>query len=601
MRFCRWLDPRPAVGRLAAGSIAALVFANVSLAAPSVVKIEGTAGSWRLTVNGQDYFAKGGGGGGSKALLREIGGNSCRTWGADNALRDLDEAAKFGHTLMLGFWLGHAKHGFSYLNQPALDVAEREILSTVAKVKDHPALLCYSLGNEMELGEPHPEEMWRFINRVARRVKELDPNHPVGTVVADIWKEKAEQIVKFAPELQYLGLNSYGGALNVGKRWRELGGNLPYFLTEYGPPGAGECGKAGNGMPLEWNSSRKAERYREIYAGNMDADRGKYCLGGYVFTWGNKNEATPTWFGTMLPDGTRLGAVEALAKIWGRPLKNRCPEISDLKVDRDDLAAGEVVAATAAATDPDGDRLEWKWTLVGEAEHYGEAGLGLATSPGWDDAIIEGQGTAAVKVRLPGGGKFRLYAYCFDGRGNAAYANWPLRGAGDPAKRAKPAERVPLPVFDDRPRHWHISGYMGNTSALKIDSACEANPHSGEKCLKVEYSASGDWAGVMWQNPPNDWGKQDGGFNLTKANTLVFWGRGASGGEKVKIFCGGLKDCAFPDSGGGSVEIVLRKEWTRYRIALDGQDLSRIKTGFAFTVSGGPLTFYLDDIEYVWQ
>ena len=69
----------------------------------------------------------------------------------------------------------------------------------------------------------------------------------------------------------------------------------------------------------------------------------------------------------------------------------------------------------------------------------------------------------------------------------------------------------------------------------------------------------------------------------------------------MKIFCGGLKDCAFPDSGGGSVEIVLRKEWTRYRIALDGQDLSRIKTGFAFTVAGGPLTFYLDDIEYVWQ
>ena len=141
MRFCRWLDSRSAVGRLAAGSIAALVSANVSLAAPSVVKIEGAAGSWRLTVNGEDYFAKGGGGGGSKALLREIGGNSFRTWGADNALRDLDEAAKFGHTLMLGFWLGHAKHGFSYLNQSALDAAEREILSTVAKVKDHPALL----------------------------------------------------------------------------------------------------------------------------------------------------------------------------------------------------------------------------------------------------------------------------------------------------------------------------------------------------------------------------------------------------------------------------------------------------------------------------
>ena len=73
----------------------------------------------------------------------------------------------------------------------------------------------------------------------------------------------------------------------------------------------------------------------------------------------------------------------------------------------------------------------------------------------------------------------------------------------------------------------------------------------------------------------------------------------AQGGEKVKFFCGGLKDCAFPDTGKGEVEVVLKKGWTRYRIALDGQDLSRMKTGFAFTLGGPAKTFYLDDIEYV--
>ena len=119
--------------------------------------------------------------------------------------------------------------------------------------------------------------------------------------------------------------------------------------------------------------------------------------------------------------------------------------------------------------------------------------------------------------------------------------------------------------------------------------------------MKVSYTANDNWAGIMWQSPANDWGKADGGFNLTAANTLVFWARGEKGGERVKFFCGGLKDCAFPDTGKGEVEVELKKGWTRYRIALDGQDLLRMKTGFAFTLGGPAKTFYVDDIEYVNQ
>ena len=243
---------------LAFSSLAALA----ASAAGSVVKITGSEGAWRLTFNGKPYFIQGGGGGGSKALLKEIGGNSFRTWGADKAKVELDEAQKYGHTVMLGFWLGHHNHGFSYLDKAALDKTEREVLETVAKIKNHPALLCYSLGNEMELGEPNPKEMWQFINRLAKKVKEADPDHPVGTVVADMWKEKADAIIAYAPELQYMGINSYGGAMSVGRRWRELGGKIPYILTEYGPKGANECGKAPNGLPLEWTSTCKADWYR---------------------------------------------------------------------------------------------------------------------------------------------------------------------------------------------------------------------------------------------------------------------------------------------------------------------------------------------------
>ena len=114
-------------------AVFACAVSATALAAGSVVKIEGSEGAWHLTFNGKPYFINGGGGGGSKALLKEIGGNSFRTWGAGNARKDLDEAAKYGHTVMLGFWLGHHNHGFSYVDKDALDKTEREVLATVAK------------------------------------------------------------------------------------------------------------------------------------------------------------------------------------------------------------------------------------------------------------------------------------------------------------------------------------------------------------------------------------------------------------------------------------------------------------------------------------
>ena len=573
-----------------------------TLAAGSVVKIVGTEGSWGLTFNGKPYFVNGGGGGGSKALLKEIGGNSFRTWGANAAKKDLDEAAKYGETVTIGFWLGHSKHGFSYKNPKALDDTERDVLETVKRIKDHPALLAYTLGNEMELGQPDPVEMWQFINRLAKKVKALDPNHPVGTVVADIWKEKADHMIKYAEALDFIGFNSYGGATSVGKRWRELGGKKPYILTEYGPKGAGECGKAANGLPLEWTSTYKAKWYNDVYEQTILADKGKYCLGGYVFTWGHKNEGSPTWFGTMLPDGTKLEVVATLAQKWGKKVANRCPRITEMKVSDDAPAEGASLTASVAAKDPDGDKLTWKWTLVDEASFYGEAGLGLAMPEGWDESIVSGQGTPKVTVKLPGGGNYRLYAYCFDGQGNAAYANWPVVGKGPKPKKVVKPVKVPYAIYADGvSSKFYPSGWMGNTGAMKTNDGCTENPHSGDVCLKVSYAAKDNWAGIYWQDPPNDWGDKEGGVNLANATTLEFWARGEKGGEKVNFFVGGLTNKPFSDTGGGKREVTLKKTWTRYRIPLDGEDLSRIKTAFGFNFGGQgqPFAFYLDDIRYI--
>ena len=143
---------------------------------------------------------------------------------------------------------------------------------------------------------------------------------------------------------------------------------------------------------------------------------------------------------------------------------------------------------------------------------------------------------------------------------------------------------------------------MGNTRALKVDTNCTEDPFEGETCIRVDYLDHIGWAGIFWQDPANDWGDRPGGRNLSKAATLVFRARGRDGGEKVTFFIGGLKDKPYSDTASAKLEnTVLKKEWTRYRIPLDGLDLSTIKTGFGFTLSndGEPFSFYLDDIKYV--
>jgi hypothetical protein len=155
------------------------------------------------------------------------------------------------------------------------------------------------------------------------------------------------------------------------------------------------------------------------------------------------------------------------------------------------------------------------------------------------------------------------------------------------------------------------SGWMGDYGDIKLDYACKENPYSEPTCMKFEYSAKRSqqqgWAGVYWQNPPNNWGEKKGGYNLTGAKRLTFYARGEKGGEVITEFkIGGIFQGEYPDSCSNSIgPIVLTKDWKKYTIDLKGLDLSYINGGFCWvaTANDNPegCTFYLDDIQYEFQ
>ncbi len=178
----------------------------------------------------------------------------------------------------------------------------------------------------------------------------------------------------------------------------------------------------------------------------------------------------------------------------------------------------------------------------------------------------------------------------------------------------KPAIRVqeemPFYVYQDKAsmeNHFIPSGWMGDSGDLKLDTGSTEMPYLGDSCIKIIYSGKGTqggrWAGIYWQQPANNWGTVDAGFNLSKATSLTFWARGAKGGERIEEFNIGEIKGVYGDSGtAGIYNIILNKKWTKYTIDLKGKDLSYIIGGFCWAtnadVNPEGATFYLDEIKY---
>lgn len=595
----------PVIVAFAGFALVATPHAASKASRPAVVKIVKTAAGYRLTRDGAPYFIKGGGGDGSLDELKRAGGNSVRTWGVENAGKVLDEAHKRGLTVTVGIWLGHERHGFSYNNADQVFEQYDKARRAIERFKNHPALLMWGIGNEMEGYEKGDNAaIWSAINNIASLVKKLDPNHPTMTVLAEIGGDKVKNVHRLCPDIDGVGINSYGSAASIAERYAKAGGTKPFVVTEFGPAGQWESPKTAWGAAIEPTSDQKAEAYRKIYRGTI-ADK-TLCLGSYAFIWGHKQEATATWFGLFLPDGSRTPGIDALSELWtGTAPKNRCPSASAIKLEgADKVAPGSIVKAWIKASDPDGDPIRIDWVVQKEASSYGSGGDAEAAPPVFPKAIVKSEG-ASVELRAPqGGGGYRLFAYIHDDHKNANVVNIPFYIDAPIEKPVSRKGTIPLGVYaeaGDAPTYVP-TGWMGNVKALALEPNCTNKPHSGKTCFQIDYKDTKDWGGVVWQSPPDDWGDLPGGFDLTGAKRLVFWARGDHGGEVVSFEFGLLgADKKYPDTASGKLnKAALTKDWKRYEIELLGKDLSRIKTGFCFVVAaeGSPIRFYLDDVTF---
>lgn len=403
--------------------LSALLFCTSLTAAPVPVSISPQG---VLQREGKDYFIRGVGGETRLDEAARRGANCARTWSTNGLEATLDTAQKLGLTVCAGMWIEPECSWFSYGNPEHCARQEKRILEEVRKFRDHPALLAWGIGNEAE-GDGKNEAFWKQLNRLALAVKKEDPHHPTFTAVAGLSPDKAAGLAAHAPALDFVGINTYGALFGLRKHLAALKWTRPWAVTEFGPQGFWESPRSEWNAPLEQTSTQKAQMLRKAWAAAMSPDGG--CLGGHVFLWGQKQEATATWFSLFTADGHTVASVDVMQELWtGKPPANRAPDIQplDRAAIKKPLAPGAKVTLQTTATDPDGDPITWHWHVAPESGPRDKEGRELPLKP--VDCVITGAGTNRVEVTLPAKpGTWRIFAEARDGKGHAATANVPVK------------------------------------------------------------------------------------------------------------------------------------------------------------------------------
>ena len=395
----------------------------------SKVEVNRTKLGFQLLKDGKPYYIKGAGGTVELEKLKSYGGNSIRTWGIDaNTDKILDEAYKNGLTVTFGIWMGQERQGFDYSNEGAIKAQLDQFRQIVRKYKNHPAILLWGVGNEMDLDYTN-FDVWKYLEEIIQMIHQEDPNHPTMAVTAGLDVAEIKLINKHAPSLDILGVNTYGDISYLPEAIKVYGWNKPYIVAEWGPFGWWEVTKTKWGASIEQTSSQKAKTYENsMNAINSDKD---YCLGSYVFLWGQKQEHTSTWFGLFTEDGEETEVMDVLIKNWSnKDPKNYAPTIQNFKLndqtssDNIILTQGSPMSAKVEIKDKDNDKLKYEWLVIPESTDK-KTGGDAEKSPKALRGITKksDKKNNNVKFSVNQKGEYRLFLFVHDGNGNVATGN----------------------------------------------------------------------------------------------------------------------------------------------------------------------------------
>ncbi len=591
---------------------------------PIPVTVVQDADGWHLERGGEPFFIKGGCIVRKSATdpdlirlldeLKAAGGNAIRLWATGpGTMSILDAAHERGLAVMLGLWMEHSPGhvdsvggNFDYLDPTDVQQQLASIISQVNLYKNHPALLAWGVGNELEhlnadtdANQELVAAIWTAINSAAGVIKVRDPLHPTISVTADLgeWHlvDNATQLATYCPNIDIWGVNAYETLSQIRAKIDNGPWDRPYLIPEYGPSGWWGAGMTSWGGRIEHHSSIKAGWYRNGWVNSIQGQSDR-CLGGFVYLWDDLDPPTDTWFLMFGPAGEHSPCTDAMHEVWtGAPPKNRAPEVSGItgiggqRFDPDDEAT-----ATLGVSDPDGDEVVVDWILGREI--FDASGVYLwQFSPNCE--YLETGGDASLDIVMPRiPGAYRLVAIARDPAGSVGVATTPFFVDGE-----IPDDLQPMPfAIDD---HYGSSGYMGAFWTLTgsiIESPNGACAGTGHKYV-FNPPQTNLWAGVAWQYPDYNWGELPGLHIMPGGESVDFVAWSDTPGTVLDFFVGTEGSDGFRVS---LENVELPLEPTHFSIPLEGIEYEDVVIPFGWTISNSAQNtmvreIYISDLRWM--
>ena len=404
---------------------------------PAKVTLVNTNGNYNLLVNGEPFYIKGAGlEFGKISSLAKHKGNSFRTWRTENGKQTgkevLDEAHKYGLMVTMGIEVARERHGFDYNDEVAVKEQFERIKKEVIALKDHPALLIWAIGNELNLRATNPK-VWDAVNDISKMIHQVDPNHLTTTTLAGISQKEVDFIKERCSDIDVLSVQLYGKINELPQMIKNFGWEGPYIVTEWGATGHWEVPKTSWDAPIEENSTVKASNYLKRYQVAIEADKAK-CIGSYVFLWGQKQERTPTWYGVFLEDGSETESVDVMHYIWNSTWpENRTPQIKSFKINNKTAYDNVILETNQECTvvintfDFENDTLNYEWEILFESTDLRDGG-DFENKPDKVEINIIKNSNGELNFKAPKDiGLYRLFAYVKDGTNRTATANIPFK------------------------------------------------------------------------------------------------------------------------------------------------------------------------------
>jgi hypothetical protein len=394
-------------------------------------------GVYRLFRNGHPFLVKGAAGHEKIAELAASGGNTISTWDTSMIEKVLDEAQRNNVAVIAGLDIPSGNTLQYYYDEKKVNELFNAYKAIVARIKNHPALLAWALGNElvMPFGSK-TAPFYRSFNRFLDMIHTEDPNHPVTTTIINFQKGSILNINWKIRNLDFISINTYNKLKEIDSKLNKmkLVWNGPYLVSEWSPNGGWESENTVWEAPIENTSTKKAEQYYEFYKNYMPRKNPRF-MGSLAFYWGNRQEYTHTWYSVFNEDGTPTEIKEALSDCWKDTVTlHQAVKLKYMLVDehgaRDNiiLSPGSLHAASIFLADGQpADSLRYSWEILKEDWYYWGKTWNNFKKPASVKGLFLNDSSRFTNFTCPDKeGAYRIYVTVNNSKGYCATANTPF-------------------------------------------------------------------------------------------------------------------------------------------------------------------------------